>query len=568
MAKSTRKPAKTATKDKAQRASASPTPKPERAGKSDASGAESASASAKVPPASAGSGAQPATTVTAPASSTPTRPQPVPSEFASMADAVAYLNGRTNVEQLRPQQLDGKTIFSLARMAALVAAMGNPQSSFKAVHVAGSKGKGSVCEMTSACLQACGYTVGLYTSPHLVDIRERIRIGQSMISEADFCRLLVIVARAAHAISKAHGDATHFELMTAMAFQHFADQAVDVAVVEVGLGGRTDATNVLTPEVCAIAAIQLEHTQVLGNTLEKIAREKAGIMKAGVPTVTISQPASVLAVFREVAEQVGAPLLVVGQDLEFSSRFEASPELGPHARVCLNTPRSQFEHLPVPLKGEHQALNCGLALAILDQLRARGVETPEGKVASGLSQTPNHGRLEMVLRDPRIVIDGAHNPESIAGLVKALGAQVRYDSLVVVFGCAADKDVTGMLTNLSMGADKLIFTRAEGSARAIEPKELQRKFAELSPKMTQVCPNVREAINTAARAVGRDDLIVVTGSFALAGEAKGLIHAKFRQPGAVAPRVTGASGTAASGVIEEIKPGHDAARPPSRHQGH
>lgn len=562
MAKSTRKPIKSAAKGKGERAPGSPPAKEARSQRPEALG------DAGTAEGSTARGAQPVAATTAKLSTTgaASRPQPVPTEFGTMAEALAYLDTRTNVEQLRPQQLDGKAIFSLARMAALVAAMGNPHSSFKSVHVAGSKGKGSVCEMTSSCLQACGYTVGLYTSPHLVDIRERIRIGQSMIGEADFCRLLVIAARAAHTIAKTHGEATHFELMTAMAFQHFADQAVDVAVVEVGLGGRVDATNVLSPEVCAIAAIQLEHTQVLGNTVEKIAREKAGIMKRGVPTVTIPQPASVIAVFKEVAEQVGSPLLVVGQDLEFSSRFEASPELGPHARVCLNTPRSQFEHLPVPLKGEHQALNCGLALAILDQLRGRGIETPEGKVASGLSQTPNHGRLEMVLRDPRIVIDGAHNPESIAGLVRALGAQVRYDSLVVVFGCASDKDVAGMLTSLSMGADKLIFTRAEGSARAMEPKELQRKFAELSPKMTQVAPNVREAINIAARAVGRDDLIVVTGSFALAGEAKGLIHAKFRQPGAATPRVSAGTGGASNtaSTITEVKPGHDATKPARR----
>ncbi len=556
MAKSTRKPVKVTPPSKAER-SAADNPAAERTSPQASTHAPHSTPAASTKAAAAPEPA-PAAQPHAP------RAAALPSEFGSMAAALAFLDSRTNVEQLRPQTLDTKHVFSLARMVALMAALGNPQSSFRSVHVAGSKGKGSVCEMTSSCLQACGYTVGLYTSPHLVDIRERIRIGQSMVSESDFCRLLHAAAKAAHSIARTHGEPTHFELMTAIAFQHFADQAVDVAVIEVGLGGRLDATNIIQPEVCAIAAIQLEHTQVLGSTIEKIAREKAGIMKQGVPTVTISQPAPVLAVFKEVADHVGAPLLVVGQDLEFSSRFEASPELGPHARVCLNTPRSQFEHLPVPLKGEHQALNCGLALAILDQLRARGIDTPEGKVASGLAQTPTHGRLEVVLRDPRIVIDGAHNPESIAGLVKALGAQVRYDSLVVVFGCAADKDVTGMLTNLSMGADKLIFTRAEASARAIDPKDLQRKFAELSPKMTQVAPNVRDAINMAARAVGRDDLIVVTGSFALAGEAKGLIQAKFRQQPGTRAAAASSSNAAAATTIAEVKPNHAAARPARR----
>jgi dihydrofolate synthase/folylpolyglutamate synthase len=462
-----------------------------------------------------------------------------------MQAASEYLSQRINVEQIRPAALDTRHAFNLDRMRALLAELGNPQSSFKAVHVAGSKGKGSICEMVASCLRACGYTVGLYTSPHLVDIRERIRIGECQIGEREFCSALTGVAKVADSIAKSHGEATHFELLTAMAFVHFAEQAVDIAVVEVGMGGRLDATNVIQPEVCAIASIQLEHTQILGTTLEKIAAEKAGIMKPGVPCVSSPQAAGVKAVLKAAAAEAPCPMLVLGEDLEFSSRFESSPELGPHARVCLNTPRSQFEHLPVPLRGEHQAVNCGVALAILDQLRARGVETPEVRVASGLSQTPGHGRMEMVLRDPRILIDGAHNPESIAALIKALGAQIRYDSLVVVFGCAADKDVPGMLAKLAMGADKLIFTRAEGSGRACDPRELQRKFAEISPKMTQVAPTVRDAINLAARAVGRDDLLVATGSFAIAGEAKALIEAKFNPP--KRPPATDAS-------IAEVKP--------------
>jgi dihydrofolate synthase/folylpolyglutamate synthase len=450
------------------------------------------------------------------------RPPLRAADIDTYTSALEYLGARVNFERVSPERA-GPEAFRLDRMGALLDELGNPQRDVKCVHVAGSKGKGSVVEMTASCLSACGYTTGIYTSPHLVDVRERIRIGRDMVSYPQFARLARKVADAGEAIQRKHGELTYFEMITAMALAHFAEQAVDIAVVEVGLGGRLDATNLVQPEVTAVTAIQLEHTAVLGDTLARIAREKAGIFKPGVAALTIPQAPEVLEVFGEVAGKVGAPLSVVGQDIEFSSRFEATHDMGPHTRVCLTTARSSYEHLPVPLKGEHQALNCGLALAILDRLRDRGFETPERKVADGLTATPSEGRMEVVGRTPRIVLDGAHTPDSVACLVRAIGAHLRYDSMVAVFGCAADKDVKTMLSKLAMGADKVIFTRASGNARAMEPRELQRKFAEISQKMTQVARGVPEAIEMARRAVGRDDLICITGSFYIAGEAKRLL---------------------------------------------
>jgi dihydrofolate synthase/folylpolyglutamate synthase len=408
-------------------------------------------------------------------------------------------------------------------MAALLDELGNPQRDVKCVHVAGSKGKGSVVEMTASCLTACGYATGVYTSPHLVDVRERIRIGTEQIPYTAFAKLTQKVGEAAESLKKKHGEATYFEILTAMALCYFAEQAVDIAVVEVGLGGRLDATNLVHPEVTAITAIQLEHTSILGDTLEKIAREKAGIFKAGVTALTIPQSAGVLSVLREEAARLNAPLEVVGQDLDFSYRFEATPELGPHARVCLTTHRSNFEHLPVPLRGEHQAANCGLALAILDKLRDRGFETPERKVAAGLAKTSSDGRLEIIGRSPRVVLDGAHTPDSIQCLVRAIGAHIRYDSMVVIFGCAADKDVKTMLSKIALGADKIIFTRASGNPRAADPRELLRRFAEISPKMAQAAKTLPDALSIARRAAHGDDLICITGSFYIAGEAKKLL---------------------------------------------
>jgi len=444
------------------------------------------------------------------------------SEIDTYTIALKYLGERVNYERSRPERIPADA-FKLDRMAAMLAELGNPQRDVKCVHVAGSKGKGSVVEMTASCLTACGYATGIYTSPHLMDVRERIRINNEQIGYNNFARVAQRVATAAEAVAPRHGDPTYFEVLTAMALCHFAEQAVDIAVIEVGLGGRLDATNLIQPEVTAVSAIHLEHTQLLGDTLEKIAREKAGIFKPGVAALTIPQTPGVMETLKASALQAGTQLQVVGQDIEFSYRFEATHDLGPHARVCLTTARSSYEHLPVPLKGEHQAYNCGLALAILDKLRDRGFETPERKVAEGLLRTPTEGRLEIMGSSPRVVLDGAHTPESVHCLMKAIGAHVRYDSMVVIFGCASDKDVKGMLSKLATGADKIIFTRASGNSRAVDPRELYRRFGEINPKSTQVAKTLAEAMEMAKKAVHRDDLICVTGSFYLVGEAKKLL---------------------------------------------
>jgi dihydrofolate synthase/folylpolyglutamate synthase len=312
--------------------------------------------------------------------------------------------------------------------------------------------------------------------------------------------------------------------MTAAGLKHFADEAVDIAVIEVGLGGRLDSTNVITPEVSVITTIDFDHTKLLGNTLGAIARETAGIFKKGVPAVVFDPPSEVDKAFREVAEKVGADLRVVNKDIEFSSRFCTSEDLGPHTRVCLYTKTSRLEHLPVPMPGEHQSSNCGLALAAVDVLRSRGFDCPEDKVARGLANTKVPGRMELVRERPRVLVDGAHNPISVQTLMKCVGAHVPYDSMVCVFGCCADKDVGAMLDKVNLGADKVIFTRATTTPRAAAPEDLQKMFAERSGKMSQVARTLPEALELAIRAVSREDLIVVTGSFYLVGETLRLLN--------------------------------------------
>lgn len=485
-----------------------------------------------------------------------------PDAFASYQEATKWLYDLTNLEQLRQTRVAAGEL-KLDRMHALMERLGNPQSQVRMVHVAGSKGKGSVVEMTASMLAGCGYTVGVYTSPHLVDVRERIRVisgvreapvgsesaggawstfaSGELISYPALTGLLgrvrAAIATAPRKLFRELGQPSFFEVMTACAFCHFAEQAVDLAVIEVGLGGRLDATNVIRPEVCAITAIQLEHTQILGSTVELIAAEKAGIMKPGVPCLTVGQGKGVLEVMRAKAESVGTVVRVLGKEVEYSSRFEVSHDMGPHMRVCVSLPKQKdasgrpigYEHLAVPLKGEHQAANCGLALAIVCQLVAGGgpgglppMVAHERDVARGLASTSNHGRMELVWRKPRIMVDGAHNPESVESLVKAIGAQVPYDSMVAIFGCASDKDIGGMLQALGKGGDKVIFTRSS-NPRAADPADLLRQYEELTGKTAQAEPDLKAAINAAARAVGRDDLILVTGSFYLAGDAKQLL---------------------------------------------
>lgn len=460
---------------------------------------------------------------TAPDGSTIARPESI----TNYTTAVKWLYDHIDHERLRVVRYDERT-FNISRMQKLLGLLGHPHSQLKAVQVVGTKGKGSTCAMLASMMQECGHTVGLYSSPHLIDLRERIQINGDMISYSDMAAHFKQIA----AVESAFKDQppTFFEILTASALLHFADQAVDVAVLETGLGGRLDCVSAVDPRVIGVTQISLDHTHLLGETVEEIAREKAGAFKPGVPVISVKQEPAVADVLREVAEQVGCPLRFTGQDIDFSYRFEANKELGPHTRVCLTSPTSRFEHLPVPLKGEHQALNCGLSLALLDELKAHGLRFAEADVIEGLSRTDLPGRMEVVHERPRVIIDGAHNAASLQALIRALGAHIQYDSLVMVFGCAQDKDIDGMLKQVALGADKIIFTRAKANPRACEPADLLTRFGTMSGKMAQKTERLDDALRLAARAVSREDLIIVCGSFYLAGEArKFFIDAQAKQ---------------------------------------
>ena len=437
--------------------------------------------------------------------------------FKTYDEAIKYLFNRTNYEQEKHLRYNVDT-FNLKRMEHLLSLVGNPHTKVDTVHIAGTKGKGSTATMLARMLEANGYKVGLYTSPHVVDLHERIIVNSEMISRTAMLGLLNRIYKAVETVSKTSAP-TFFEIMTALAFMHFADNKADVAVIETGMGGRLDSTNVIKPKVVGITNLSFDHQKQLGNTIEEIAKEKAGIFKPGVPIVTVQQDPNAMRVLKAQAAAVKAPFSVTGVDIDFSHRFETSSEHGPHNRVCLTTPTSKFEHLRVPLLGIHQAVNCGLALAMLDKLKGCGFDIDNDKSIAGLAKVKLPGRMEMICEDPRILIDGAHNAASIRALMHAIGQSIPYDSMIVIFGCNEDKDAKGMLQELQFGADKVVFTRSN-SAKAKSPDELVEMYAAISGKMCQSAPAIGEALRLAKSAVDKEDLICITGSFYLIGQAK------------------------------------------------
>jgi len=436
-------------------------------------------------------------------------------QFRTFRSALNYLNSLVNYERATRIHYD-TTHFGLARMSRLLSALCNPHQQLRTVHIAGTKGKGSTAAMLSAMLHANELKVGLYTSPHILNVRERIMIDGDKIPESAFAKAIGAVAAITEKARVT--EPTYFEVLTAAAMYHFAEREVDIAVIETGMGGRLDATNVISPEVVGITSISLDHMPHLGTDLASIAREKAGIMKKGVPVISAPQPSKAREVLVKASKASEAPLAFSNEDVAFSYRFEFSRAAGRHARICLTTPTSRFEHLHVPLLGEHQAINCTLALRLLDTLKARGFEIDDHAAMSGLQNVKLAGRMQLINEDPRIIVDGAHNAASVHAVVHAIGQNVTYDSMVVIFACHKDKDVSGMIRQIARGADKIIFT-STGSPRSADPAELAAQYTEHSGKMAQVAERLEDAMRIAESAVTREDLICITGSFYIVAEA-------------------------------------------------
>jgi dihydrofolate synthase / folylpolyglutamate synthase len=411
------------------------------------------------------------------------------------ADVVRFLNEFTDYERMASTY--SPRDYNLDRMRRLLAAIGNPERAFLSLHIAGTKGKGSTAHLAEAILREAGIRTGLTTSPHLVDMRERIRLDGAPIGEAAFTRTMAEMEPELRRLRP-----TYFETMTAAAFLAFARAGVDTAVVEVGLGGRLDATNVILPAACAITTIDFDHMDKLGKTLEAIAGEKAGILKPGVPVVSSPQaPAA-----RRVLEARAKP---------FFPRFRVLSRGGFVLKFEVDGPGGRPWACALPALGEHQAANAATALALVER---SGVRITPRIVRRAFQKVRLPGRIEVVGRRPWLIVDAAHNPVSARALSAAL-ASVPRRRTVLVFGASADKDYGSMLRTLLPGADLAILTRA-ANPRAVAPSDL-RKHAGNRPAV--VAGSVARALAMARKAAGPGDAIVVTGSFYVAGEALGLI---------------------------------------------
>ncbi len=408
----------------------------------------------------------------------------------------------------------------LTRTRALLAALGNPHRSFRSIHVGGTNGKGSTAAMIASVLGTRGYRVGLYTSPHLIDFTERIQIGGQVIPSDRVGALTEKVRQASDACLSE--PPTFFEAATVLAFSYFAEAAVDCAVIEVGLGGRFDATNVLMPLVSVITTIGMDHQEYLGTTLEAVAFEKAGIIKQGTPVVVGRLPPEPLSVIRGAVAEREVPCIALGED--FKTRGE-SPECFAYDGL-----RRRYDGLSCPLPGRHQLDNAACALAALELAEALGLEVGEEAVREGLRAVRWPGRLELVSRRPDVWLDGAHNPQAAAALAAHLGvlssrrASAAPGRLILVVGMMRDKDRRGVLACLAAvpGVSHVVLTSA-AHPRAASPHELARDCEGLGLPVV-LRPTVAEAFVYARSLAGPDDAVCVTGSLLVVGEAKAVLE--------------------------------------------
>jgi len=424
-------------------------------------------------------------------------------------DAMAYWFGRINYETKSAAPGDLK----LERMRGLLRMLGDPHERLRIVHIAGTKGKGSTAAMLAAILRASGHRVGLFTSPHLSHVEERVRVDGEPISRSEFASLMARIAEASAALeSPGWPGPTFFEISTALGFLHFVQRRCGFAVIEVGLGGRFDSTNVCRPLVSVVTGIGLDHTAQLGDTLEAIAFQKAGIIKLGVPVVSGVMQDGPKDVVAAVAKEVGAPLWQIDRDVCFEHRTSTHGD----GRVWVRCPGFECANLPLKLLGEHQGRNAALAVAAAVLLKQRGVPIAEAAFVRGLGAVDWPARIEVIRTDPAIILDTAHNEPSIEALIATL--RVAFPHAVtkrVVFAVSNDKPYAAMLHRLADYFDVLHLTRYASNPRSVPPEALA---ALLPPEKSVVHDGASEAWDAAHGETNRGDLLAITGSVFLAGE--------------------------------------------------
>jgi len=416
-------------------------------------------------------------------------------------------------------ELSPEILFDLRRMEKLLAAFDNPHLKMPCVHIAGTKGKGSTAAMIASVLTEAGQKTGLYTSPHLIDLTERFKIDGTDITPGmvvDIVSELRPVVDAINARAE-FGCLTTFEVLTAMAFIYFARSGVTFQVIETGLGGRLDATNVVCPEIAVITLIGLDHIGVLGSTLPQIAGEKAGIIKAGSTVVSAAQPAEAALVIRETCNRMGASLIEAASRIKISRRgysgsyqvFNAGGDLAAY-------------HIELPLMGSYQAANLACVLACVEALEQKGCLVSKSQIEKGLKKVIWPGRFQILGERPLLIADGAHNPEAVGALMQALenylaGARPDINRRTLILGASRDKDIAGMTAVLHGRFDRVLLVRSD-HPRAAEPETIGREFARYG-KDTEIFENVARAVKSAMASAACDELVLVTGSLFVVGNA-------------------------------------------------
>jgi dihydrofolate synthase/folylpolyglutamate synthase len=426
--------------------------------------------------------------------------------------AIDYINGYTDYEKIGMPH--DPAFYDLRRVDELLSLLGDPQKKAGSVHITGTNGKGSVAIMIAYALTAAGYPTGLYTSPHLHSWRERIKIDGELISEAELAQIVADLRPYVEEVNEraTYGQLTTFEFLTGMAFAYFGKRGVKFQVLEVGMGGKFDATSVITPLVAVITTIGLDHTDVLGNTIAEIAAEKCGIIKPGITVVISPQPPEAAEVIEKTCAERGAKLLVVDKDVS----WQALDSDLDGQRFRVEGRRGEYE-LFLPILGEHQIVNAATAIAALEVLAEKGFDIPAEKVAEGFSKIEWPGRFQVLRRNPPVVVDGAHNIDAARSLKKTLKEYFDFEKAILVMGASDDKNIKGVIAELAPLFDRVIVTRSR-HPRAMAPAPLAAEFARHGLK-AHIAEDVPSALSQALALAGEKDLVCLAGSLFIVGEA-------------------------------------------------
>lgn len=431
-------------------------------------------------------------------------------------EAAKYLYSFIDYERVSAYRY--RTAMKLSRMAAILDGLGNPHRAFKSIHIAGTKGKGSTCAFIYSILKESGFRAGLYTSPHLIDFKERIRISSPKdraIGEAELVALINRVKPFLDKFTKTSrfGSPSFFEVYTALAFLFFGIKEVEFAVLEVGLGGRLDATNVVEPLAIGITPISFDHTERLGKTLEAIAKEKCGVIKDNSIVVASEQEANVMNCIRKVACEKRARLYEVGKDISYEPIA-----MGPEGQTfSVRGIFGEYPLLKTSLLGRHQIINASTAIGVIEALRFHNIVISSRDIANGINNTNWPGRLQVVEKRPWVILDGAQNEASARALKEAVTSIFPFKNLILVLGISSDKDIEGVCANLFPISSTVFLTRAN-TPRAAALEDL-RKITQAYGKKTVLTNSVEEAIELAKQEAKPDDLILVAGSLYVVGEA-------------------------------------------------